>query len=68
MSLLHLASDEFAFEKGRIFEADDEAVIYKNRLYQDISPSRNDLDDVDSPFHVHDYREDYHRMRHDNFD
>ena len=43
MSLLYLETDEFALEKGRMFEKDDEVVIEKNRKNQDY-PEWNDLD------------------------
>lgn len=44
MSLLHLEKDKFKLEKGRMFEKDDEIVIYKNRLYQEFGKGWNDLD------------------------
>ena len=43
ISLLYLETDEFALEKGRMFEKDDEVVIEKNRKNQDY-PEWNDLD------------------------
>lgn len=44
MSLLYLDADSFKLEKGRMFEKDDEVVIYKNRLYQELGKGWNDLD------------------------
>ena len=44
-SLLYLETNEFKLEKGRMFEKNDEAVIYKNRLYPGLENKYwNDLD------------------------